>query len=63
MVDGVDLQIAQLGPDFVILETPTDLNASQAEIVLQVDASERRWSVALPDGLHAAQRRTRITKR
>lgn len=63
VVDGVDLPIAQLGPDFLILETPTDLSANEAEIVLQVDANKRRWSVTLPDGLSASQRRTRIAKR
>ncbi len=63
VVEGVELPIAQLGPDFLILETPTDLNASKAEIVLQVDANERRWSVALPDGLRASHLRTRIAKR
>lgn len=63
VVDGVDLPIAQLGPDFLILETPIDLSASQAEIVLQVDANERRWAVALPDGLNATTPRTRIAKR
>lgn len=63
VVDGVDLPIAQLGPDFLILETPSDLNAREAEIVLRVDVSERRWSVNLPDGLRATQLRTPITKR
>ena len=59
----VELPIAQLGPDFLILETPTDLMTSEAEIILQVDASERRWSVILPDGLRAARLRTRIERR
>lgn len=63
VVEGVDLPIAQLGPDFLILETPTDLRVGKAEIILQVDASERRWTVALPDGLSAAAQRTRIAKR
>ena len=60
---GVSLPIAQLGPDFLILETPADLTASEAEIVLQVDASERRWSVALPGGLRPAGCRIPITRR
>lgn len=63
VVGDVDLPIAQLGPDFLILETPADLSVNEAEIVLRVDANERRWSVRLPDGLSATAQRTRIAKR
>ncbi len=62
VVDGAELPIAQLGPDFVILETSADLPVPAAEIVLQVDTVERRWPVRLPDGLRASELRTRIAK-
>jgi len=61
-VEGASLSIAQLGPDFLILEHPTEHAATRAEIVLRVDASERRWFVSLPDGLGAATPRTRIAR-
>jgi hypothetical protein len=57
------LPIAQLGPDFLILATPTDLAANEAEIVMRVDANERRWPVSLPEGLNATAQRTRIARR
>lgn len=62
-LDGVALPIAQLGPDFLILEQAIEREATNAEIVLRVDASERRWTVSLPDGLSAAAQRTRIARR
>jgi len=62
VADGVELEIAQLGPDFLILAAPTDLAASAAEIVMRVDASERRWTVTLPEGLSAQTQRTRIAR-
>lgn len=63
IVDGAELPIAQLGPDFLILETPVDMAVTTAEIVLQVDASERRWPVTLPECLRAAEQRTRLARR
>lgn len=62
-VGDVILPIAQLGPDFIILESPIDLPTTEGEITLRVDASERRWPVTLPDGLSATAQRTRIARK
>ena len=59
-VGGIALPIAQLGPDFLIMEHATEYSATQAEIVLQVDSTERRWPVSLPKGLAATGQRTLI---
>jgi hypothetical protein len=63
VVDGAELPVVQLGPDFLILEKPIDSAAGAAELVLQVDSSERRWPVALPDGLRSTALRTRTAPR
>jgi hypothetical protein len=61
--EGMKVRIAQLGPDFVILgEIPT-VQMKHAEIVFRVDASERRWTVDLPQGLAGPSARTPIVNR
>lgn len=50
LLEDRELEIAQLGPDFLILRQPAQLPPATAEIVLQVDGSERRWPVRLPHG-------------
>ena len=59
-VNGHTIRIGQLGPDFLILRDAPDLPPSQAEITVSIDGRMRRWSVQLPDGVSAAQVRTRI---
>jgi hypothetical protein len=44
------LELAQIGPNDVVLRTPTDLPPSDAEVVMKIDGQERRWSVRLPEG-------------
>jgi hypothetical protein len=60
LVQGFGLPIAQMGPDFVLLDTPIDHEAGTATIVMQVDESERRWNVHLPYGISAENKRVRI---
>ena len=62
-VAGQSLAIAQMGPDFLILEQPVELPATWGDVVMRIDASERRWSVSLPDGLSAVAQRTRIARK
>ncbi len=62
-VAGQSLPIAQLGSDFLILEQPVELPVTLGDVVMRIDASERRWSVSLPDGLSAAAQRTRMARR
>ena len=53
VLNGLRLPIAQLGPDFLILEKTAQHPPADAEILLRVDAAERRWPVKLPEGLVA----------
>ena len=59
-VNGSVVPVAQLGPDFVILERAIEHPPCDAELLLRVDANEERWSVRLPDGLTSASREARI---
>jgi hypothetical protein len=61
-VNGYVLPIAQLGPEFLILRTPIDHPPCDAEITLSVDGDESRWSVYLPNGIQAGQRKTAISR-
>ena len=62
-VNGSKLMIGQLGPDFLILDDPTDHPPAEAEICLSIDGEASRWLVDLPDGITAGQPETRITRR
>ena len=59
-VNGHTVNIGQLGPDFLILDSAPELPPSQAEITVSIDGRVRQWSVQLPDGVSAAKVRTRI---
>ena len=58
--DGHSIPVAQLGPGFLLLDSPTDHPPGSASIVLRVDQSERRWNVHLPDGISADSKRVTI---
>ena len=60
LVNGHSLDVAQMGPDFVLLDTPVDLPPSAASLVLRVDQSERCWTVNLPNGISAGAKRVAI---
>ena len=62
LVNGSCLPIAQMGPDFLLLDKPIDHSPCEAIIVFTVDDSERRWPVSLPDGLAAGRERVTITR-
>jgi hypothetical protein len=60
-VKDTTLSIAQLGPDFFILEhEPTAIPPSTAEIALSIDGDVDRFSVELPAGLIAGEKRARF---
>ena len=62
LLNGDKIQVAQLGPGFVLLDHPVDHFPCEATIVLRVDESERRCNVRLPDGISAGSKRVAITK-
>jgi hypothetical protein len=51
IVNGSSVSITHMGPDFLFIEGGHDHPPGQATIVLQVDSTERRWQVHLPDGI------------
>ena len=51
LINGSSLRIAQMGPDFLLVDSDTAHGPCLAEIQMQVDASERRWEVYLPGGI------------
>jgi hypothetical protein len=62
LVNGFSLAVAQMGPDFLYLDNPMDHPPTTAEVVLQIDSSERRWDARLPAGLSANEQRVSIAR-
>jgi hypothetical protein len=63
LVNGTSLPIAQMGPDFLLLDKTLDHPPGEATIVFSVEGSdERRWQVRLPEGLVAGRERVVIAK-
>lgn len=54
LIDGNCVPVSQLGPDFLFLDAPFEHPPGNARLVLQVDQSERRWEIWLPNGISAA---------
>ena len=53
LVNGSSIAVAQMGPDFLLVDAPINHPPGNASLVLQVDQSERRWDVHLPEGICA----------
>jgi hypothetical protein len=62
LVNGQSLPVAQMGADFVLLESPVNHPATDATVVFRVDQSESRWKVRLPQGISANKERVEIAK-
>jgi hypothetical protein len=60
LVNGGSIAVSQMGPDFLLVDSPIDHPPGNASLVLQVDQSERRWDVHLPGGVSAASERVAI---
>ena len=60
LVNGSSIAVAQMGPDFLLVDAPINHPPGNASLVLQVDQSERRWDVHLPDGISAESERVTI---
>ena len=60
LVNGSSIAVAQMGPDFLLVDAPINHPPGNARLVLQVDQSERRWDVNLPEGISAASKRVAI---
>ena len=62
-LNGLSFRIAQMGPDFIFVDSPTDQPPTQAVIELQVDDSHRSWPVNLPFGMKADDERVVLAVR
>ncbi|HEX4121239.1 MAG TPA: hypothetical protein VH619_11525 [Verrucomicrobiae bacterium] len=62
IINGESIGITHMGPDFLIVESGKEYPPGEATIVLQVDQSERRWTVRLPCGLQPGRTRVSISK-
>jgi hypothetical protein len=60
LVSGGSIRVVQMGPDFLLVDKPFDHPPAGASVVLQVDGSERRWNVVLPNGLSSGSKRVAI---
>ena len=60
LVNGSSIAVAQMGPDFLLVDAPINHPPGNASLVLQVDQSERRWDVNLPEGMSATSKRVAI---
>jgi hypothetical protein len=60
LVSGLSIPVAQMGPDFVLLESPVNHPPARACVELQVDQSKRSWNVLLPHGISAGTKRVAI---
>jgi hypothetical protein len=62
LLNGSSIPIAQMGPDFLILQSATEHPPTDATVELCVDANERRWKVRLPHGISSASRTVTISR-
>src|SRR5437773_6824785 len=60
LVNGGSIPVIQMGPDFLLVDAPFDHPPGDASVVLQVDQSQRRWNVRLPNGISANSKRVAI---
>lgn len=61
-IGGRTLSVAQLGPDFLILETSVEHPPADAILFFSIDGNERRRSIRLPNGISPETKRTLIAK-
>jgi hypothetical protein len=60
IVNGESIRITHMGPDFVLIEPASDYPPGEATIFMKVDASERQWSVRLPEGISKGSKRVAL---
>jgi len=57
LVNGFSIPVRQMGPDFLLVDSPVNHPPADASLVLQVDQNERSWEVRLPEGISASSNR------
>jgi hypothetical protein len=51
VINGDTISITHMGPDYLLVDCAKDYPPGVASIFLQVDQSESRWQVFLPNGI------------
>jgi hypothetical protein len=54
--------VAQVAPEFLILETPTEIPPGPATLVIRLEGEEIRRQLTLPDGATCNSTRVRICR-
>ena len=54
------VSVSQMGPDFLLVDHPSDYPPSEAHFFLQVDQSTSQWKIRLPEGMSSASTRVAI---
>ncbi len=62
LLNGSELSISHMGPDYIRLSKPAEHAACRAEIVLIIDGVEERWPVFLPEGLRREHGRVPVSR-
>jgi len=60
LVNGLSLNVAQMGPDFLFLAAPVNHPPADASLIMRVDQNERGWNARLPGGISAGQKHVEI---
>lgn len=60
IANGATIRITHMGPDFLLIDSPTDSPPGEATIYLRVDDSESEWKVRLPHGISADSKRVAL---
>jgi hypothetical protein len=61
LINGSSIPIAQMGPDFLLVNGAIDHPPANARLVLQVDESRREWDVRLPEGISSHSKKVLIS--
>jgi len=60
IVEGASLRVTQMGPDFLLVESPANHAPCEASLLLRVDESESQWKVRLPEGISKGTNRVAL---
>jgi len=60
IVNGESIRITHMGSDFLLVDCAKDYPPGEASIFLQVDQSESRWQVILPNGISKNSKRVAL---
>jgi hypothetical protein len=59
-LNGCEVPLAQMGPDFVVVKQPLEHPPADADIIFCIDDSETTWRVHLVEGISAQRRKTKV---